>query len=76
MTQRTTSTTVISSQLIRNLLKRELTVLSFSLAEFLASRSWKGLEQNLGETPVTKAVEGKEGIAAGYTDERGLEKYS
>ena len=51
-------------------------MLSFSLAEFLASRSWKGLEQNLGETPVTKAVEGKEGIAAGYTDERGLEKNS
>ena len=30
------------------------------------------MEQKLGETPVTKAVEGREGIAAGYTNERGL----
>ncbi|EDO35768.1 predicted protein [Nematostella vectensis] len=38
-------------------------------AEFLASRSWQGLQQNLGDTPVTTAVEGRRGIAAGYTDE-------
>ncbi|XP_032231590.1 2-(3-amino-3-carboxypropyl)histidine synthase subunit 2 [Nematostella vectensis] len=37
--------------------------------EFLASRSWQGLQQNLGDTPVTTAVEGRRGIAAGYTDE-------
>jgi len=43
-----------------------------SAAEYLASRSWRGLEQKLGETPVTKAVEGREGVAAGYTHEKGL----
>lgn len=67
----------LSSSLVE---RNEETTLStqnrITSAEFLASRSWKGLEQNLGETPVTKAVEGKEGIAAGYTDERDLEKNS
>ncbi|XP_043941300.1 2-(3-amino-3-carboxypropyl)histidine synthase subunit 2 isoform X1 [Protopterus annectens] len=38
-------------------------------ASHLASRSWKGLEQKLGETPVTKAVEGRRGIAIAYEDE-------
>ncbi|XP_031570952.1 2-(3-amino-3-carboxypropyl)histidine synthase subunit 2-like [Actinia tenebrosa] len=38
-------------------------------AEFLASRSWKGLEQNLGETPVRQAKEGRIGIASKYTHE-------
>ncbi|MGH0163597.1 UNVERIFIED_CONTAM: hypothetical protein FKN15_077074 [Acipenser sinensis] len=38
-------------------------------ASFLASRSWQGLEQKLGETPVTKAVEGKRGIAIAYEEE-------
>ncbi|XP_069128208.1 2-(3-amino-3-carboxypropyl)histidine synthase subunit 2-like [Argopecten irradians] len=37
--------------------------------EYLASRSWRGLEQQLGETEVTRAVEGQKGIAAGYTNE-------
>ncbi|XP_033738046.1 LOW QUALITY PROTEIN: 2-(3-amino-3-carboxypropyl)histidine synthase subunit 2-like [Pecten maximus] len=37
--------------------------------EYLASRSWRGLEQQLGETEVTKALEGQKGIAAGYTNE-------
>jgi len=32
-------------------------------------RSWQGLEQNLGETPVSKAVEGQRGIAMGYSGE-------
>jgi len=35
-------------------------------AGFLHSRSWKGLEQNLGQTDVVKAVEGEKGIAMGY----------
>ncbi|KAL9979820.1 hypothetical protein ACROYT_G017537 [Oculina patagonica] len=43
-----------------------------SAAEYLASRSWRGLEQKQGETPVTKAVDGRKGIAAGYSHERGL----
>ncbi|XP_030062443.1 2-(3-amino-3-carboxypropyl)histidine synthase subunit 2 [Microcaecilia unicolor] len=38
-------------------------------ASFLGSRSWKGLERRLGETPVTKAVEGRRGIAIAYEDE-------
>ncbi|KJE88859.1 diphthamide biosynthesis protein 2 [Capsaspora owczarzaki ATCC 30864] len=39
-------------------------------ADFLASRSFRGLEQQLGETQVVAAVEGRRGIASGYTDEQ------
>ncbi|XP_067846180.1 2-(3-amino-3-carboxypropyl)histidine synthase subunit 2 isoform X2 [Heptranchias perlo] len=42
---------------------------SHSAASFLATRSWQGLEQNLGETPVSKAVEGRKGIAIAYEEE-------
>ncbi|XP_007898034.1 2-(3-amino-3-carboxypropyl)histidine synthase subunit 2 isoform X2 [Callorhinchus milii] len=42
---------------------------SHSAASFLASRSWQGLEQKLGESPVTKAVEGRKGIAIAYEEE-------
>lgn len=49
-----------------------LTAINFVLAEYLASRSWRGLEQKLGETAVTKAVDGRKGIAAGYSHEKGL----
>lgn len=38
-------------------------------AGYLQSRSWQGLEQRLGETEVTEAVEGTTGIAAAYTHE-------
>ena len=38
-------------------------------AEYLQSRSWQGLEQRLGETKVTEAVEGTTGVAATYTHE-------
>ncbi|XP_006634793.2 2-(3-amino-3-carboxypropyl)histidine synthase subunit 2 isoform X1 [Lepisosteus oculatus] len=38
-------------------------------AALLAGRSWQGLEQKLGETPVTKAVEGRRGIAIAYEEE-------
>ncbi|GAA6219424.1 diphthamide biosynthesis protein 2 [Lates japonicus] len=38
-------------------------------ASFLAERSWRGLEQKLGETPVVKAVEGRRGIAIAYEEE-------
>ena len=37
--------------------------------EFLLERSWRGLEQKLGETEVKDAVEGKTGIASGYEGE-------
>ncbi|NXI39873.1 DPH2 synthase, partial [Galbula dea] len=38
-------------------------------ASFLESRSWRGLEQKLGQTPVSKAVPGRRGIAIAYEDE-------
>ncbi|XP_078574406.1 2-(3-amino-3-carboxypropyl)histidine synthase subunit 2-like [Branchiostoma floridae x Branchiostoma japonicum] len=44
---------------------------SNSGASFLQSLSWQGLEQKLGETEVTTAVEGRKGIAAGYSHEPG-----
>lgn len=53
-------------------MKREdaLSVIHYSGAgEFLQSRTWTGLEQNLGETEVTKAKEGRKGIAMGYETE-------
>ena len=37
--------------------------------EFLSERSWRGLEQNLGQTEVAKAVKGKGGIPMGYEGE-------
>lgn len=40
------------------------------LGEFLSQRHWKGLEQHLGETPVTGIQQGKKGIAREYEDER------
>ena len=50
--------------------------ITLNLAEYLSSRSWRGLEQKQGETPITKAVEGRKGIAAGYTHEEGLKQDS
>ncbi|XP_068821617.1 2-(3-amino-3-carboxypropyl)histidine synthase subunit 2 isoform X2 [Capricornis sumatraensis] len=38
-------------------------------ASFLSSRSWKGLQLRLGQTPVTGAVSGRRGIAIAYEDE-------
>ncbi|XP_017781332.1 PREDICTED: diphthamide biosynthesis protein 2 [Nicrophorus vespilloides] len=38
-------------------------------AGFLANRSWTGLEQNLGQTEVMLAVDGRSGIAQGYANE-------
>ncbi|XP_028589583.2 2-(3-amino-3-carboxypropyl)histidine synthase subunit 2 [Podarcis muralis] len=38
-------------------------------ASFLESRSWRGLEQQLGQSAVTKAVAGRRGIAIAYEDE-------
>ncbi|KAF0295004.1 2-(3-amino-3-carboxypropyl)histidine synthase subunit 2 [Amphibalanus amphitrite] len=35
----------------------------------LSERSWRGLEQRLGDTPVTAAVQGQRGVAAGYDQE-------
>lgn len=38
-------------------------------SQFLNERSWKGLEQNLGQTPVTLAEEGRSGTAFNYENE-------
>jgi len=43
--------------------------LSLLPASFLESRSWRGLEQQLGQTPISKAVQGRRGIAIAYEDE-------
>uniref|UniRef100_A0A665WRM6 2-(3-amino-3-carboxypropyl)histidine synthase subunit 2 n=1 Tax=Echeneis naucrates TaxID=173247 RepID=A0A665WRM6_ECHNA len=54
----------------RNLLKCTIICCCFLFsASFLAERSWHGLEQKLGETPVVKAVEGRRGIAIAYEEE-------
>jgi len=42
--------------------------------QFLATRSWGGLEQKLGETDVAKVVDGRKGIASGYEGEAGYEE--
>ncbi|XP_074477247.1 2-(3-amino-3-carboxypropyl)histidine synthase subunit 2 [Sebastes fasciatus] len=55
-----------SSVVLRN---QALTVATNSAASFLAERSWRGLEQKLGETPVVKAVGGRRGIAIAYEEE-------
>ncbi|XP_029955775.1 2-(3-amino-3-carboxypropyl)histidine synthase subunit 2 [Salarias fasciatus] len=56
-----------SSVVLRN---QTLTVAdTHSAASFLAGRSWRGLEQKLGDTPVVKAVEGRRGIAIAYEEE-------
>jgi len=39
-------------------------------AGYLQTRSWQGLEQNLGQTEVKKASEGVKGIAMGYENEK------
>ena len=45
-------------------------VVSWSPAgDFLASRSYQGLEPRLGETPVALAIEGRRGVARGYDQE-------
>ncbi|NXG57152.1 DPH2 synthase, partial [Hemiprocne comata] len=47
---------------------RALTQIS-PAASFLESRSWRGLEQQLGQTPISKAVQGRRGIAVAYEEE-------
>ncbi|XP_028289923.1 2-(3-amino-3-carboxypropyl)histidine synthase subunit 2 [Gouania willdenowi] len=56
-----------SSVVLRN---QTMTVANHnSAASFLAARSWQGLEQRLGETPVVKALKGRRGIAIAYEEE-------
>lgn len=41
-----------------------------SIGKTLQDRSWKGLEQKLGETEVKKVEEGRKGIALQYSNEQ------
>lgn len=45
------------------------TIVEFSGSEFLLNRSWRGLEQNLGQTEVKKAEKGRAGIPLKYQNE-------
>ena len=38
-------------------------------AQFLHGRSWRGLEQQLGETEVSEPVEGRTGLPVSYSHE-------
>ena len=40
-----------------------------SASDYLAQRQWQGLEPRVGETAVTKATTGRQGIAATYQGE-------
>eukprot|EP01135_Chromosphaera_perkinsii_P002129 Nk52_evm63s217 gene=Nk52_evmTU63s217 len=48
---------------------RQVAVNGRRAAEFLSKREFVGLEQNLGQTEVVGAVEGRRGIAKGYVNE-------
>lgn len=45
----------------------------YTTARTLAERTFQGLEQKLGETPVIRAVQGRRGIAIGYEEEPSIE---
>eukprot|EP00051_Salpingoeca_urceolata_P030663 m.9310 g.9310 ORF g.9310 m.9310 type:complete len:543 (-) comp3473_c0_seq1:98-1726(-) len=58
--------TVSSAVAVRN---TETTIATLPAARHLQARTFSGLEQKLGETPVVDAVQGRRGIAAGYANE-------
>jgi len=60
-----TLTSQVQDLTIRNQ-NTELTTGSTLAGDFLSRRTYQGLEQHLGETPVSLAVEGRKGIAKGY----------
>lgn len=60
---------IISPSLKLHLNVKKRFVFLSILGEYLSGRSWTGLEQALGETPVEKAKQGQMGIAMGYQDE-------
>ena len=49
--------------------RADLSVCVSTGSQFLANRSWQGLEQNLGLTPVELASKGRSGIASSYQSE-------
>lgn len=48
------------------------TLVESRAAQFLSERSWGGLQQNLGETPVATVVQGRRGLPLGYEAEGSL----
>ncbi|KAF9585162.1 Diphthamide biosynthesis protein 2 [Lunasporangiospora selenospora] len=56
---------------LRNKNTSVATLMSSAAGEYLQSRQFRGLEVNLGETPVELATEGRAGIARGYKTEDG-----
>ena len=59
-----------NNELVKRNDNNKLSILHESGAgEFLKNRSWSGLEQKIGETPVTKVTEGLKGLAASYASE-------
>jgi diphthamide biosynthesis protein 2 len=44
-------------------------ITTYSGAQYLSQRTFKGLEQRIGETPVTLAAQGRSGIAMSYEEE-------
>ena len=50
-------------------MRGENTALSQYGGGFLRTRTYQGLEQRLGETPVTAAVEGRTGVPIQYDEE-------
>ncbi|XP_077085359.1 2-(3-amino-3-carboxypropyl)histidine synthase subunit 2 [Siphateles boraxobius] len=68
----TTSSEIINGTESSSLVPRNQTFTvanTNTAASFLAGRSWQGLEPELGQTPVLKAVEGRRGIAIAYEEE-------
>lgn len=64
----------MTSLTLRNA-SRDLVTLSSPAAEYLQTRTWKGLDMSeLGQTPVEMAEEGRQGIARGYTHESGKDE--
>lgn len=62
-------TSVTTAITVRNEKLTLSTLHSHAAGEYLMNRTWRGLEQNLGELPVVEASEGKIGIASGYEGE-------
>lgn len=58
----------LPSELFPQILPTHLQFPRFA-ASFLSSRSWQGLQPQLGQTPVKGAVSGRRGIAIAYEDE-------
>ncbi|KAG0010746.1 Diphthamide biosynthesis protein 2 [Entomortierella chlamydospora] len=58
---------------VRNKNTSIATLMSSAAGEYLQSREFRGLEVQLGETPVELATEGRAGIARGYNSESGYE---